>query len=552
MRTFNGLKTYSLIFVFTAVFSFLIIFLLGDATGFIAPLIFGGFAVCLNFIWAKNQQTYFNQYEKQLSAQYITKKQEVQLELAKAKLDMMAKEERLRKFTRIIEQNPTSIIITDLSGTIEYVNPRFTEVSGYEFDEIVGQKPNILKSGELSTKGYENLWDTISSGKTWRGEFHNKRKDGSLYWEYAHIAPVKNEKGTITHYIAIKEEITAKKSIDEARKMYAKALHSIGDIVVILDLESTIIYVNEAFCKIYSYKESQIIGKKFNTLLPADTPDDLIPKIFNRAYNNGWQGDVRSIDKHGRIFYINLSSSVILDDKQNPVAMVGVARDLTEEKSIQEISRRAEMLTTVQELAGSVSHEFSQPLQALTNYISLIKMGKPEEEYIDKVEKTLQRISGLVENLAEITSIQKQDYLNSKIINIKASSRNSEAEQQKKILVVDDEHQILETVIEMLKISGYQCEGAADGLEALNMVSKNSYHLIISDINMPRMNGIQLFEKLQAIGYKEAFIFLTGYSVPNEMSLIIDKVDGLLNKPVDMKTLIGVTQKILGKPLEQN
>jgi PAS domain S-box-containing protein len=122
-------------------------------------------------------------------------------------------EERLRKLSRAIEQSPSSIMITSTKGAIEYANPKFTEVTGYTFDEVRGENPRILKSGEMPAEGYQVLWETITSGREWRGEFHNKKKNGELFWESASISPVLDEHGIITHFIAIKEDITEQKRV---------------------------------------------------------------------------------------------------------------------------------------------------------------------------------------------------------------------------------------------------------------------------------------------------------------------------------------------------
>jgi PAS domain S-box-containing protein len=124
-------------------------------------------------------------------------------------------EERLRKLSVAVEQNPSSIIITDLNGIIEYVNPRFSKNTGYSFTEVVGKKPSILKSDEQTLDYYKNLWDTIISGKEWRGEFHNKMKDGTLFWEAASISAIRNKNGRMTHFLAIKEDITERKIMEK-------------------------------------------------------------------------------------------------------------------------------------------------------------------------------------------------------------------------------------------------------------------------------------------------------------------------------------------------
>ena len=120
-------------------------------------------------------------------------------------------EENLRKLSRAVEQSPISIIITDSKGNIEYVNPKFVETTGYSFEEVIGQNPRVLKTGHTSAEEYKQLWDTVSKGGDWRGEFLNKRKNGELFWESASISPITNSKGETTHFIAVKEEITYRK-----------------------------------------------------------------------------------------------------------------------------------------------------------------------------------------------------------------------------------------------------------------------------------------------------------------------------------------------------
>ncbi len=124
-------------------------------------------------------------------------------------------EEELRKLSRAVEQSPTSVIITDLNGDIEYVNPKFTEVTGYSLEEVRGKNPRILKSGETLPEEYRKLWETITSGGEWHGVFHNKRKDGTLFWERASISAVRGSSGAITHFIGIKEDITNQKSLED-------------------------------------------------------------------------------------------------------------------------------------------------------------------------------------------------------------------------------------------------------------------------------------------------------------------------------------------------
>ncbi len=123
-------------------------------------------------------------------------------------------ESQIQKLTESIEQSPSTIIITDINGAIEYVNQKFCEITGYTKEEALGQNPRILKSGEMSDESYRHLWVTISSGEVWRGEFHNRKKNGELYWEWATLTSIKNDRGEITNYIAIKEDISLRKEME--------------------------------------------------------------------------------------------------------------------------------------------------------------------------------------------------------------------------------------------------------------------------------------------------------------------------------------------------
>ncbi len=135
-------------------------------------------------------------------------------------------EERLRKLSRAVEQSRNSVMITDTDGHIEYVNPRFTEVSGYSAEEVTGRTPRLFKSGETSDTDYEQLWKTIIAGNEWRGVFHNRKKNGEFYWEDTLISPIRNEQGEITHFLAIKEDITEhvrlKQEVEERNQELAR------------------------------------------------------------------------------------------------------------------------------------------------------------------------------------------------------------------------------------------------------------------------------------------------------------------------------------------
>ncbi len=124
-------------------------------------------------------------------------------------------EEEITKLSVGMEQSPVIVMITDTKGNIEYVNQKFCDVTGYAHAEVMGKNPRMLKSGDKKPEDYNILWDTVLSGNEWRGEFRNRKKNGELYWESASISPIRNEKGEIAFFIAIKEDITERKKMEE-------------------------------------------------------------------------------------------------------------------------------------------------------------------------------------------------------------------------------------------------------------------------------------------------------------------------------------------------
>ncbi len=135
-------------------------------------------------------------------------------------------ENQLRKLSRAVEQSPSTVVITNTSGEIEYVNPKFAEITGYLEEEVLGLNPRLLKSGEQAPAYYEELWDKVLKGGEWRGEFSNRRKDGSVYWESASISSIKSSEGRITHFVKVAEDTTEQKRADAALRKYAAELEA--------------------------------------------------------------------------------------------------------------------------------------------------------------------------------------------------------------------------------------------------------------------------------------------------------------------------------------
>ena len=149
-------------------------------------------------------------------------------------------ETTLRQMARAVEQSPSSIVITDPAGRIEYVNPKFTEVSGYSLDEVRGQNPRLLKSGHTSPDEYRQMWQAITSGRDWRMEFCNRRKSGETYWESASLSAIHDEDGRISHFVAVKEDITDRRLRERRLEAVAAVGYALREVRSVADVPAII------------------------------------------------------------------------------------------------------------------------------------------------------------------------------------------------------------------------------------------------------------------------------------------------------------------------
>jgi len=179
-------------------------------------------------------------------------------------------DEEVRKLSRAVEHSPVSIVITDKAGNIEYVNPKFTEVTGYSFKEAVGKNPRILKSGEMPPENYQRLWETIAAGGEWRGEFHNRKKSGELYWESASISAITGPNGEITHYLAVKEDITERKraeqQLTETLDFNQKIISDASAGILVFKASGQCVLVNEFAARTIHGPTSRILEQNFRQL----------------------------------------------------------------------------------------------------------------------------------------------------------------------------------------------------------------------------------------------------------------------------------------------
>lgn len=324
-------------------------------------------------------------------------------------------EEKVLKLSTSIEQSPISVIITNLKGVIEYANPYYSEISGYNRDELIGKNPNILKSGIHNKTFYKELWDTILAANKWQGEMCNKKKNGELYWENARISPIVNIKGEITHFVGIKEDITEKREIEKKLKFLANSLEQVGECVSITDNNDIILYVNNAFSLTYGYSKNELIGEHMRIVQSDDVEPSQAEKLFSETKKGNWNGELMNKRKDSSLFPILLSTSVIKDDKNNQIAFIGVARDITELKkhtdeliASKEKAQESDRLKST--FLANMSHEIRTPMNGIIGFTSLLLepnlTDDTKEEYIQIIHKSGERMLNTVNDIVEISKIE--------------------------------------------------------------------------------------------------------------------------------------------------
>lgn len=216
------------------------------------------------------------------------------------------KDKHLRVLSSAIQSSPVMVVITDKDGIIEYVNPQFTAVTGYTENEVRGNNPSVLKSGEMSSDVYLELWKTISTGKEWRGELLNRKKNGDLYWVRISISGVRDDVGSsITHYVAISEDITKemdmKRRLHEEKQMLEITLRSIGDGVIATDIDGRVTMMNVAAEHILGWSSADAIGMPF----------DIVFRAIDRHTEKPIPDPIRKAIDSGNVIYIPDTSMLI-------------------------------------------------------------------------------------------------------------------------------------------------------------------------------------------------------------------------------------------------
>ncbi|MFZ6773664.1 PAS domain S-box protein [Undibacterium sp. SXout7W] len=241
----------------------------------------------------------------------------------------------IRKLSLAIEQSPNSVLITDLECKIEYVNDAFTKNTGYEREQAIGQTPRMLKSGKTPESTYQQMWATLVQGHVWKGEFINRNRHGNEIIEAAIIVPLRQSDGEITHYVAIKEDVTLRKQQEaQLRKLFLAAEQSPTSIVI-TNLDAQIEYVNEAFVRTTGYSRDEALHKNPRLLKSGQTPQKNYDEMWaSLSQGHSWSGELINRRKDGSE-YIEFANIAPIRQEDGVIThYLAIKEDVTEKKTM--------------------------------------------------------------------------------------------------------------------------------------------------------------------------------------------------------------------------
>jgi len=334
-------------------------------------------------------------------------------------------EDSLEKLSLAIEQMPVTVMITDQEGVIEYVNPNFTKVTGFSAQEVLGMKPSLVRSDWHSSDFFQDLWSTILSGRGWRGEIRNKRKNGELYWESASISPVKGAGGEIRHFVAVKEDITERKwaqqALSRSEERIRLLLESTAEAIYGVDLNCSCTFANPSCARLLGYGHpDELLGKNMHQLIhhaphvEAVCLKDACPMYHVLRSETGVHIDDEELWRaDGSTFAAEYWSYPQRCDGE-VVGAVVTFFDITErrraEEELREATAAAEAATRAKsEFLANMSHEIRTPINAAIGMLYLLQqteLSAVQKNFLDKAKSASNMLLRVINDILDFSKIE--------------------------------------------------------------------------------------------------------------------------------------------------
>lgn len=510
-------------------------------------------------------------------------------------------EESLRKFSLVIEQSPAVVVITDKNGDIEYVNKKFTELTGYTLEEVQGKNPRILKSGLTPEATYKEMWSRLHEGKEWKGIFCNKKKNGELYWEEALITPLYDDEGTLVNYVALKEDITLQRKIAEEKAAleeqlrHAQKMESIGTLAsgIAHDFNNILGIVMAHVSLLERLKDDQ---EKFSASVDTvfrtiNRGASLVKQILTFARKTGTNLEFINVNKTiaeiqkmlGETFPKSITITTQLEKglpllsvdstqfNQSVLNLCTNARDAMKDEG--NITIRTQVVN-----GNTIAGKF--PAAAGRQFVAIAvsdtgpgidellkeKIFEPFFTTKDKGKGTglgLSVVFGVMQNHNGFVDVESEPgkgatftlYFPLPEGMIEQGETVDRSEKDVKggtetILFVEDEEALTHIALQMLKSKGYIVITANNGEEGYKLFSKyqDSIDLIISDVGMPIMSGEKMYELIKRIKPSIRIIFATGYIEPSVKESLIQKgAKEFIQKPYNFTEFLQKVREVLDK-----
>ncbi len=333
-------------------------------------------------------------------------------------------EEEIVKLSIAMDQSANSIVITRKDGDIEYVNRSFTSVTGYLPSEVIGKNPRILKSGTQSREFYKDLWNTLMDGKQWEGEFHNRKKNGEMYWENATITPIKNNNGEIVRYIAIKEDITRRKiaeqQLRESEEKFRSMISNLPGVVYrcAYDSDWTLYFITDGIINLTGYGSDEFQDNPEITFAGLIHPDDR--EMVSESLKSGisrikqYEVEYRILTKNKTTKWVSNSGRPVFKEDGSIQWLDGFLYDITErEMALVELKKAKiaaeEANNAKSEFLANISHEIRTPLNSVLGFTELLEgltSDSMQIKYLNSIKSSGKNLMMLINDLLDLSKIE--------------------------------------------------------------------------------------------------------------------------------------------------
>jgi len=490
----------------------------------------------------------------------------------------------IRKLSRVVEQSPVTVMITNIEGSVVYVNAKFMQLTGYTREDIIGKNPSILQSGKTSPEVYNDLWKTITSGQEWRGELCNMKKNGEDYLESACISAMIDENGKINHYIAVKEDITDKRRMEEAL-MQSEKLKSMGIITAGISHEfNNILAIISGNIQLLenTYKDDSVLTKALCTIMKAaDDGAEISSNMlkFAKASHNTKElrpSDIRVMLMQSIDFtkprWANEAQAGGIEYKMDTEGMKRVPSIMCKPSEMREIFINL-INNALDAMPGGGIISFSTWSDNDTVFVNVTDNGEGMADGVKKnifdpfystkgvagtglgmsmVYGVVDRHGGKIEvesGLGKGSTFALQFPITNKEV---SSTVTPEPEQETdvknlRILVVDDQKAICDIHDQFLTSAGHKVKTVDNGADAINIVKAEEFDLVLCDLAMPDVYGIDVIKTINGLEKKPKIGIITGGNAELEtMSAEEFQVDFLLMKPFKHPELLKHINDLFG------